>query len=192
MSDIVALECLCGKVKGTVEVIPQSFFHVHCLCSDCQKFASYLRNEKNILDAHGGSELFQTYPDSMKITEGTENIACVQLKHKGLYRWHTRCCNMPLANTMRSSSIPFIGVSVKLMKFTHEYEKNRILGPVILKAFGKDAIGDMPKDAHPKFPISYMPKILGFMLKGILKEKSSPSPFFSGKEPVATVNLSSE
>ncbi|MCF6322824.1 MAG: DUF6151 family protein [Gammaproteobacteria bacterium] len=189
MSNIVALECLCGTVKGKLDVVPGSFFHVHCLCCDCQSFASHLNNGEKILDKHGGSELFQTYPAFMDISEGQDKIGCVQLGEKGLYRWHTTCCNMPLANTMSSSKIPFVGVSVKLMQFVSEEKKMETLGPVTMKAFGKYSIGEMPKDAHPKFPISYMPKILGFMLKGMFKKKYNPSPFFNGKEPVAKVNV---
>jgi hypothetical protein len=189
MSNIVTLECLCGTVKGKLNVVPGSFFHVHCLCCDCQSFASHLNNEDKILDKHGGSELFQTYPAFMEITEGQDKVGCVQLRDKGLYRWHTTCCNMPLANTMNSSKVPFVGVSVKLMKFASEQEKMETLGSVTMKAFGKYSIGEMPKDAHPKFPVSYMPKILGFMLKGMFKKKNNPSPFFNGKEPLAKVNI---
>jgi len=189
VSNIVELECLCGTVKGTIKVLPGAFFHVHCLCCDCQKFASYLNNKENILDEHGGSELFQTYPNFMKITEGQDKIRGVQLGRKGLYRWHTACCNMPIANTMSSSKIPFVGVSVKLMKFDDEHGKNEILGPVTIKAFGKYSVGDMPKDAHPRFPISFMPKILGFMLKGMLRKRNTPSPFFNGNEPVVKVDV---
>lgn len=189
MSNIVALECLCGTVKGKLEVVPGSFFHVHCFCCDCQNFASYLNNKEKILDKHGGSELFQTYPAFMEISEGKDKIGCVQLREKGLYRWHTTCCDMPLANTMSSSKVPFVGVSVKLMKFSNEQEKMEMLGPVSMKAFGKYSVGEMPTDAHPGFPISYMPRILGFMLKGIFKKKNNPSPFFNGKEPMVKVNV---
>ncbi|MFC1748724.1 DUF6151 family protein [Pseudomonadota bacterium] len=189
MSKTVNLKCLCGTVKGTLNIVQGSFFHVHCLCCDCQSFASYLGNKENILDEHGGSEIFQTYPTFMKITEGNEKIGCVQLREKGLYRWHTTCCNMPLANTMNSSKVPFVGVSVKLMQFSNEAEKIETLGPVIMKAFGKYAIGEMPKDAHSKFPFSFMPKILGFMFKGMLTRKNNPSPFFKYGKPVSKANV---
>ncbi|PHS69369.1 MAG: hypothetical protein COB23_07065 [Methylophaga sp.] len=192
MSNIVELECLCGVVKGNIKVVPGSFFHVHCLCCDCQKFASYLNNKENILDEHGGSELFQTYPEYMKITEGQDKISAIQLKDKGIYRWHTTCCNMPIANTMSSAKIPFVGVSVKLMKFSNEQEKIDTLGPVTMKAFGKYSIGEMPNDVHSKFPLSFMPKIIGFMLKGIFRKRNSPSPFFNGKETVAKVEVLSK
>jgi hypothetical protein len=192
MSSIVELECLCGAVKGNIKVVSGSFFHVHCLCCDCQSFASHLNNKKNILDGHGGSELFQTYPEFMMITAGQDNISGVQLKNKGIYRWHTICCNMPIANTMSSAKIPFVGVSVKLMKFSNEQEKIDTLGPVILKAFGKYSIGEIPNDVHPKFPLSFMPKIIGFMLKGAFGKRNSPSPFFIGKEPVSKVEVLSK
>ncbi|WP_297766553.1 DUF6151 family protein [uncultured Muriicola sp.] len=189
MPEVVNLKCLCGTVKGKINVVTGSFFHVHCLCCDCQSFTSHLNNKEKILDEHGGSELLQTYPAFMEITEGQDKIACVQLRNKGLYRWHTTCCNMPLANTMSSSKVPFVGVSVKLMQFDNEQEKMEILGPVTMKAFGKYSIGEMPKDAHPKFPISYMPKILGFMLKGMFKKKNNPSHFFNGNKPITKVNV---
>jgi hypothetical protein len=192
VSNIIELECLCGAVKGNIKVVPGSFFHVHCLCCDCQKFASHLNNKENILDEHGGSELFQTYPKFMKITEGLDKISSIQLKEKGIYRWHTTCCNMPLANTMSSAKIPFVGVSVKLMKFGNEQEKLEVLGPVTMKAFGRYSIGEMPKDAHSKFPISFMPKIIAFMLKGMFRKMNSPSPFFNGKETVANVKVLSK
>jgi len=189
MSNIVKLKCLCGSVQGKLCIVPGSFFHVHCLCCDCQKFASYLNNKEQILDEYGGSELFQTYPAFMEITAGQDNIGCVQLREKGLYRWHTTCCNMPLANTMTSPKIPFVGVSVKLMQFADKQKKEELLGRVIMKAFGKYSIGEMPRDTHPKFPISYIPKILGFMFKGMFGKKNHPSPFFNGKEPVAKANV---
>ncbi len=189
MSTEVDLSCKCGTVKGKLKVVKSDFFHVQCLCCDCQSFASYLNSQEEILDEHGGTELFQTYPEYMEITEGRDNIGCVQLREKGLYRWHTTCCNMPLANTMNKSKIPFVGVSVKLMQFSSDREKKEILGPVSMKAFGIYAIGKMPTDAHPKFPLSYMPKIIGFMLKGMLGKKSYPSPFFSNGEPVVKAKV---
>lgn len=78
----------------------------------------------------------------MIITEGQNKIKGMQLGSKGLYRWHTTCCNMPLANTM--------------------------------KAFGKYSNGEMSKDVHIRFPVLYMPKILGFMIKGMFRKMNNP------------------
>ncbi|MBU2887642.1 hypothetical protein KO507_17890 [Gilvimarinus agarilyticus] len=188
MASTVELKCFCGQLRGSLQVVPSSSFHVHCLCCDCQKYAEVLGAKERILDEHGGSELFQTYPAFLKITQGHEHISCVQLEPKGIYRWYASCCNAPLANTMGKASVPFVGVSVKLMQFAGEDEKRRALGPVCLKAFGKYAVGEaMPVDVHPRFPVSFMPRILWFMLKGALSGKAKPSPFFADGRPVAKV-----
>lgn len=189
MSNVVNLRCTCGAVKGKLHVVDDSFLLIKCLCCDCQSFASYLGNEENILDEHGGTELFQTYPAHMEITDGTENIGCVQLREKGTYRWHTTCCNMPLANTLTSPKVPFVSVSAKLMQFDTEQDKLNIVGPVKMKAFGKYAKGEMPQDAHPKIPLSIMPKLIGFMIRGMFGKKNVPSPFFRDKEPVVKATI---
>ena len=190
--DKVDLECFCGALKGELQIVSnKKSFHVHCLCKDCQNFASYLENEDKILDQYGGSELFQTYPAYMKITKGKENLACVQLKENSLLRWYTSCCNTPVANTMTSAKMPFIGLSIKLMKFSSEKDKSRILGPVIVKAFGRSARGEKPQDAHDTFPKSFMPRIIKFMIMGFLGSKFKPSTFFEeGKSVVKPKVLS--
>ncbi|MDO3388340.1 DUF6151 family protein [Gilvimarinus sp. SDUM040013] len=187
MSNSVDLKCFCGQVSGSLEIVPSASFHVHCLCCDCQSYARFLKNQERILDEHGGSELFQTYPSLMKITAGAEHIAGVQLAPKGIYRWYASCCNTPVANTLGKASVPFVGVSVKFMCFANEQEKLSALGPVTLKAFGKYAVDEMPKDAHPRFPPSFLPKILWFMFKGKIGGKNKPSPFFAGDKPVSDV-----
>lgn len=189
MSNTVELACSCGTVKGKIKVVPTSFFHVKCYCCDCQNFALHLKNEDKILDENGGSELFQTYPDLMEITSGHDCVSAIQFKEKGLFRWHTTCCNMPIANTMNSAKIPFIGVSVKFMKLSSEQENMSNLGPVTLKAFGKYATGNTSDNIHPRFPLSFMPKILSFMIKGMIKKRNKPSPFFEGKEPKYPIKL---
>ena len=193
MSNVVKLSCSCGKVKGELLVIKKSYFHVQCMCCDCQSFSNYLNNKEgninNILDEHGASDLFQTYPRNMKITEGIEQVSCIQLYNKGLYRWYADCCNTPIANTMSSASVPFVGISVKFMQFNDTQEKVSRLGPITLKAFGKYSIGEMPKDAHEKFPKLFLPKILSFMIKGWFGKKYNPSPFFKNGKAITKVNV---
>ena len=181
--------CIRDSVKGSVDVVQGSFFYVHCLCCDCQSFASHLGNEEKILDEHGGTELFQTYPAYMHISEGQDKIACLQLQEKGLFRWHTTCCDMPIANTLGSAKVPFVGMSVKLMKFASDEDKLETLGPVTVKAFGKHSIGEMPADVHARFPMSAMPKIIAFMLKGLFTKKNNPSPFFVDQKPIAKATV---
>lgn len=187
MSTTVAIACECGQVKGELDILPNAHFHVHCLCCDCQNFASYLDQEEQILDEHGGTELFQTYPSALRFNQGEQYIEAIQFKQKGLYRWHTSCCKSPLANTMASSGVPFVGVVVNCLQFVNEEQKLSILGPVSMKAFGKYAKGEMPSDAHPRFSMSAMPKILWFMLKGLIGKKQKGSPFFANGKPAFTI-----
>lgn len=189
MPNIVDLSCQCGAVKGKLNVVKGAFFHVKCYCCDCQQFARYLNTNTMVLDENGGTEIFQTYPAYIEITQGQENIACLQLKEKGLYRWYTTCCNTPFSNTLGSPKIPFVGIPVILMQFRDESEKLNILGPLSLKAFGKYAIGEMPKDAHLTFPLSFMPKMLRFMLKGFVSKKNNPSPFFKDGKPIVRAKV---
>lgn len=182
----VKLECFCSSLQGELNVISnKKSFHVHCLCTDCQDFAGYLNNKGKILDKSGGSELFQTYPAYLKITKGEENISCMQLSKKGITRWYASCCNAPIANTMASPKVPFAGVSVKLMKFSSNSEKEEILGPVIMKAYGRSALGEKPEDAHDTFPMSFMPRMLKFMFMGFICGKYKPSPFYKDGGPVS-------
>lgn len=182
----VQLECFCGTVKGQLNVPSnKKAFHVHCLCCDCQNFAAFLKNEEKILDDHGGSELFQTHPCYIELTQGKDKLACAQFNEKGLLRWHTSCCNTPVANTMRSPNVPFAGVSTKFMKFASESEKDKTLGPVIMKAFGKYAKGPMPPDAHETFPKSFLPKIIKFMIRGYFASRKKANLFFDKQSPVA-------
>ncbi|BCE01491.1 DUF6151 family protein [Marinicellulosiphila megalodicopiae] len=187
MSNSVKLECRCGTVKGSLKIVKRSRLHVQCLCCDCQSFAGHLNNKAHILDMHGATDLVQTYPEYMTITQGHDKICAIQQTQGGIFRWSVSCCNMPLANTMTSAKMPFVGVPVSLMKFSNEQEKQDLLGPITMKAFGMYALGTMPDDVHPTFPKSYLPKIMGFMLKGFILRKHTPSPFFAGKEPVVKV-----
>ena len=189
MSKDISLSCKCGTVKGKLKVDDGSGIRIHCLCCDCQSYATHLGAEDKVLDKHGGTDLFQTYPANLEITEGKEHIGCIQLTEKGAFRWHTTCCNMPFANTFTSSKIPFVGIPANLMQFENEQDKLSTIGPVRMKAFGKYAKGDMPEDAHPKIPLSFMPPMLRFMFKGLLGRKHSPSPLFSNGEPIVKAKV---
>lgn len=181
----VDVECFCGKVKGVLKIVKKDLFHAQCLCCDCQSYAENLENADKILDSFGASSLVQTYPKYLAFLEGRQFITCGKLSNKGLLRWYASCCNAPLANTMPSPNVPFIGVSTKVLKFASDEEKARLLGPITVKAFAKYAKGQKPKDAYNKFPMSYMFSIAVFMLKGKLLAKTKPHPFFKSQRPIA-------
>jgi hypothetical protein len=180
---IVKLQCDCGTVKGSLKLVPSQFFHIECMCCDCQAYARTLKVEHSLLTDYGATELLQTYPDYLKLSQGIDQVACVRLTDKGLYRWYARCCHSPLANTLGSPNVPFVGLIVDRLKLS-DSEKRSMLGPVVLKAYAKDAITEKPEGAHDSFPPSAMFKTLLFMLKGVIKRRHKPSPFFQQGEPI--------
>lgn len=58
----IPLRCRCRHVRGVAsEVTPASGFRFVCYCKDCQTFARFL-GQADILDAAGGTDIFQMPP----------------------------------------------------------------------------------------------------------------------------------
>jgi hypothetical protein len=64
----------------------------------------------DILDAQGGTDVIQTLPARILITEGREMLACMRLSKNGLLRWDTTCCNTPIGNTLANFRFSFVGL----------------------------------------------------------------------------------
>ena len=188
-SNIVDVRCFCGKVNGVLKIVKKDLFYAQCFCCDCQNYAKHLESEDKILDQYGASSLIQTYPKYLTLLEGKEHINCVQIKEKGLLRWYANCCNSPLANTMTNPRVPFISISTQVLKFKSKEEKERLLGPVSVKAFAMYAKGKKPKNSHDRFPKSYMISMLYFMLRGAITGKFKPHPFFKDAQPISNPTL---
>jgi len=105
------LRCSCGTLRGVARgVSPSRGNRVICYCGDCQSFAHFLGRAHEILDARGGTDIFQTSPARLEITQGQERLACMRLTPKGLVRWYASCCNTPIGNTLVTPQVPFIGL----------------------------------------------------------------------------------
>lgn len=101
----IPLRCRCNHVRGLArEVSPSAGFRFVCYCEDCQTFARFL-GRPDILDAPGGTDIFQMAPASVKLTEGTEAIKCISLSKKVL-RWYADCCRSPIGNTVADPRFP--------------------------------------------------------------------------------------
>ena len=122
----LAFSCRCGTLKGVLHsVSPTTGSHVKCYCCDCQAAAHHL-GAVEVLDEHGGTEIYQTIPAEIELTEGAEKLACMRLSPKGLMRWYASCCNSPLFNTLASAKLAFVGVHVRAC------EKNaEAFGPLV-------------------------------------------------------------
>lgn len=149
------------------------------MCDDCQTYAHYLGRSEEILDAHGGTEIFQMRPSQLRLTEGTDNLRCVRLSPKGLMRWYAGCCKTPVGNTLSSAKVPFVGV---FHLFMHHEDggpsRDEILGPLRGKVQGRFSRGEMPADAHRTAPAGLILRAGWFLLGGWIRGQQRPSPFF--------------
>jgi len=140
----ISLRCKCGSVQGSVSHVSSGVGnHVVCYCSDCQAFANFLSKDDAILDEWGGTEIYQTPPWHVSIASGKEQIRCLRLTPKGIYRWYTGCCNTPIGNT-GSARFPFIGLIHSFMDKNEETQSQ--LGPVRGYHKLESALGEPPED----------------------------------------------
>ena len=171
----ITLQCCCGKVQGkTANLSPSTGTRLVCCCRDCQSFAAYIDQEKAVLDQYGGTDILQMPVSQLKILQGIEQIACVRLSEKGMYRWYTKCCNTPIGNTMGAGGA-FVGVVHNFMdnQATRDDDFGKSRGH-IQTTFARQKI---PLDLRgPIFKIiaSSLFKIILWKLKGYNK----PSVFF--------------
>jgi len=174
----INLKCKCGDVEGQISrVSPKVGNRVVCYCNDCQAFANYLSTEDDILDAWGGTEVYQTAPWHLSIHRGLENLRCLRLTPKGLYRWYTGCCNTPVGNTI-SASIPFVGVIHSFLDKDEQTESK--LGPV--RGYNKlvDAKGDVPESFQDVgMPLGTTAAVIWRLLKWKLTAGNKPYLFFN-------------
>ena len=103
------IQCRCGNVQGRVS--PKGLSNrVKCYCADCQAFAHFLGNEKDILEEQGGTEIVQLAQPCVHFDKGLEHLGIMRLSPKGLLRWHTTCCNTPIGNTLANPKTVFVGL----------------------------------------------------------------------------------
>lgn len=147
-----------------------------CCCDCCQKFVRELGADETVLDKHGGTDIFQTSPASLRITQGEDQIRCLRLSEKGTYRWYASCCNTPIGNTAKPS-LPFVGVIHSFIADKTYLEE--LVGSPRARVQTLHAY-DLPEDA-PKpvgFPLSITLGLIGKILKWKISGKGQPNPFF--------------
>jgi hypothetical protein len=193
----LTIRCTCGAVQGLArEVSGNAGNHVVCYCDDCQAFAHFLGRAPDILDAHGGTQIFQMSPAMLAFTAGTDRLACVRLTSKGLLRWYAECCKTPIGNTLATSKLPFVGlIHLCIEKPSADASLEAALGPIQVRGFRRFAKGDpatIPANAIP-LPLLAL-RFGGRMLKWKLRGDSQRSPFFEVEtgRPVASPRVLGE
>ena len=180
--------CRCGEVAAVVSnASPQTVNRVVCYCDDCQAFLHQI-GRADLLDAKGGSDIVQVAPASLTFVKGQDRIAGVRLTAKGLFRYHTTCCNTPVGNTL-SPAIPFVGILAQAFN-TETQRADQVFGAPAGAIFGKCAIGEPPPGStglNLPLMLRAIAKVLGWRLSG----KAWPNPFFrpDTREPLFPVSV---
>ncbi len=196
MSTDIPLRCSCGALRGTIrEVAPERGNRVVCYCNDCQAFAHYLGRADEVLNARGGTDVFQLSQAQVEISEGNNHLACMRLTPKGLTRWYAACCNTPIGNTLAKSTFPFIGVIHNCTDHeTHGQPRDVALGPVRGHVNGE--VGFEDDNGRKLRFFEQVPVLWGavrLLLGGWLRREGRHSPFFrEGRPCVEPIVLSSE
>jgi hypothetical protein len=180
------LKCQCGKMKGRLTKTSSSLGRIVCYCDDCQAYAHYLGRAKDILNSNGGTDIFPARPVDLQIVSGIENLGCMRLSSKGMYRWFAVCCNSPIGNSISNSKIPHVGLHTSFIDLSSE-QLIRTIGPVQYHVQGKYGIGELPSYVSRSAPPVLILRTIRFLLSGWLKRQFRPSPFFdsNGKPRVA-------
>lgn len=171
------LRCRCGHVRGAAsKVEPCAGFRLVCYCQDCQAFARFL-DRPDVLDAAGGTDIFQMPTGRVRLTAGTDALRCLQLSGK-IFRWYTDCCQTPIGNTA-GPRFPLVGVIHSFMSLQPDvHSRDEVLGPPLCRIFERSAAGPLPANA-PTPPslgvfVLRLSKLLGWWLRGL----GRPNPFF--------------
>ena len=183
------LACACGAVHWDArDVSAGRGNHVVCYCDDCQAFAHALGCADRVLDANGGSEIFQISPARIELRTGSEHLACLRLRPKGLLRWYTSCCRTPVGNTLASRQVPFVGLVLRRAEGESERRaREAALGPVRGAFNAQFAVGDREVlVGHDRVPVTLFLRLLRIMVAARLRGEHARSPFFTASgEPIA-------
>jgi hypothetical protein len=170
------LRCRCGHVRGVAhEVSPSAGFRFVCYCKDCQAFARFLERP-DVLDAAGGTDIFQLAPAHVTLTAGTEALRCLRFSTRVL-RWYTDCCRTPIGNSAAGPRFPVVGL---IHSFIDQQAQSRdeTLGAPLCRIFERSAIAPLPPDAPPAPSLGMFArraaKVLSMWIRGLAR----PNPFF--------------
>jgi hypothetical protein len=178
MSSTVSLRCRCGTLRGSASGISAAAgSRAVCYCDDCQIYALHL-GLPDVLDERGGTDACMVTPAQVTITAGSEQLRCLRLSPKGLYRWYAACCNTPIGNTVNARLPVLILVHSCMDHAANGHSRDEDLGPPKIRMMARWAKGGVPPGAHPKVPFKMLPRLVGQIAGGLLRGKARPSPFF--------------
>lgn len=162
------------------DVSPSSGFRLVCYCKDCQAFAHFLQRA-DVLDAAGGTDIFQMPPSRLQFTAGADALRCLCFSEK-VFRWYADCCETPIANGAATPRFPVIGIIHSFMDFeAYGRSRDEILGTPPCRIHERSAVGPLPADAPRPAPLGIFAqraaKALGWWMRGL----GGPNPLFDDR-----------
>ncbi len=165
----VTHSCRCGATRFDIDVPGRwAGTRVTCYCKDCQTAAHLHAAGRDVLSPAGGTDVWQTTPDLIRIVAGAEHLKVIRLSPKGTYRWHAACCGTPMCNTTPNLKLPFAGI---VLRQSEVPQIDKRLGPSRCHAFTAAAV---PGAGAPK-------KDQGFARAGALVLKRMLTAWLSGR-----------
>ena len=178
------LRCRCSQVSGVAcKVSPSAGFRFICYCTDCRAFARFLERP-DVLDAAGGTDIFQMAAECVKLTAGTDAVRCLTFSGKVL-RGYAECCRTPIANTAASPRFPVIALIHSFMSGeAGGRSRDEVLGPALCRIYERFATGPLPANAPPRPSLGVFAhravKVFGWWARGL----GRPNPFFDDRSGV--------
>ncbi|SIS91198.1 hypothetical protein SAMN05421759_10657 [Roseivivax lentus] len=171
--------CQCGECYWeVVDATPGTL--VCCYCRSCQGAMKHLGLAETRLNPEGGTLIFQTLPDNFRMIRGTRRLKSFRMTPKGVVRWYVDCCNTPVANTIATAALPFVGVILP--------PDTEVFGPSRNHAFTETALSPVKQRGMARVGWG----VIGRGLLGKLTGRTA-SPFFeAGHLRVAPELLSRE
>ena len=179
----LSFRCRCGALQGELEP-GDVYARATCYCRDCQAFARTLGRGADVLDAKGGTDVLAMLPAGLRLTTGGAQLACLSLGPKGLLRWHSACCDTPIANTPRDPKTPYVGVLAHCVAGGPDV-LDATFGPSRIALSTDSALGQVA--ATPLRAGLGVLRIMWGMLRARLNGRHRDNPFFQPgtRQPVA-------
>lgn len=173
----VQLQCDCGRVRGEWRLSARTGAPGRCYCNDCQAYARWLGTPA-IVDAWGGTEIVQTWPSLVRWNEGRDQVRLMRLTPRGLLRFYSDCCRVPLMNALDRPRMPFVGLVANRIEPAHRAAVAWLVGKSV-GVQGRFAVGGCPPGAHASASLRVVGRALGLMVRGFIAGAHLPSPFFN-------------
>ena len=187
-ADSLPLRCVCGALQGALAAVAEPRTRGRCYCYDCRAYGVWLGRD-DVLDAHGGTEVVQTWPSRVRLTAGVEQVRLMKLSPKGLHRWFAGCCRTPIANGFGPGRAPFLGLQARFVAPDARPRLDELFGAAH-GVQGRFAPGGCPPGVHASASAGILWAATGMLVRGLWAGGHAPHPLFSPDgTPIATAEV---